>query len=79
MAQQTAVEWLHYKWSNCKEWKWEEIEQWFEQAKQMEKSQIEEAFKFGVYEGFFTDINYLNCDNDAKYYYNETYGKKEML
>ena len=43
MAQQTAVEWLHYKWSNCKEWKWEEIEQWFEQAKEMEKEQIIEA------------------------------------
>jgi len=34
----TAIEWLYDKWSNCKEWKWEEIEQWFEQAKEMEKN-----------------------------------------
>lgn len=45
-----------------------------QQAKQMEKEQIKEAFKFGVHEGYLTDINYLNCDDDAEYYYNETYG-----
>lgn len=32
------------------------------------------AFQFGVSEGFLTDINYMNCDEDAEYYYNETYG-----
>lgn len=75
MSQQTAVEWL-YRWSNdnqeatIKEW----IEA-FEQAKEMEKEQIKEAFKFGVHEGFLTDINYLKCDKDAEYYYKETYNK----
>lgn len=33
---QTAVEWLQDKWGNCKEWSWEEIKQWFEQAKEIE-------------------------------------------
>lgn len=41
----TAVEWLHDKWSNCEVWNWEEIEKWFEQAKQMEK---ESQYKFFV-------------------------------
>lgn len=46
-----------------------------DQAKQMEKEQIVNAFQFGVSEGFLTDINYMNCDEDAEYYYNETYKK----
>ena len=68
MAQQTAVEWL------------QEIElkrglslaDWM-QAKRMEKEQIENSFKDGVYEGVLTDINYLNCDEDAEFYYNSRY------
>ena len=40
---QTAVQWLHDKFSNCKELKFEEIEQWLEEAKEMEKSQLIEA------------------------------------
>ena len=65
----TAVEWLHDKWSNCKEWKWEEIEQWFKQAKEMEKQQIEEAFYCG-------NQIHGNWDSDSSIYYNETYGSK---
>jgi len=38
----TAVEWLQDKWSNCKEWKWQEIQQWFEQAKEMEKQLMQD-------------------------------------
>ena len=47
----------------------------FEQAKAIEKEQIKESFKDGVHEGVLTDINYLKCDNEAEYYYNETYNK----
>ncbi len=67
---QTAIEWLYDKWSNCKEWKWEEIEQWFEQAKEMEKQQIKDAWNNGAYCG---DMINIEISED---YYNETYGSK---
>ena len=67
---QTAIEWLYDKWSNCKEWKWEEIEQWFEQAKEMEKQQIIDAA---------ADHSYPTKTSayiDAEIYYDKTYGSK---
>lgn len=70
MAQQTAVDWLHYKWSNCKEWKWEEIEQWFEQAKAIEKEQIKTAFFEGTCDW---RKPYLENMQKAEKYYNVTY------
>ena len=78
MAQQTAVEWLQDKLNNVKPTQFcsiETIKQWVEQAKSMEKEQIETAFKDGVYEGVLTDINYLHCDEDAEFYYNSRYNE----
>lgn len=63
---QTATEWLHDKWSNCKEWKWEEIEQWFEQAKKMEQGEICLAFLEGQH----------HSEKLPSQYYIETYGSK---
>ena len=73
MKQQTAVEWLHDKWSNCKEWKWEEIEQWFEQAKQMEKDQMEEAYCQGCKD--ITENDEIFPRITAEEYYNKIYKK----
>lgn len=72
MAQQTAVEWLIIQIKNdhidkaLTGLEWMKI---FEQAKQMEKEQIAEAYL----QGSFDDGP--NQDN-AEQYYNETYGNK---
>jgi len=65
---QTAVEWLvdnlHYLHST----KWDDI---VEQAKEMEKEQIENAFRIGA-------ANELTFgDNKAEQYYNDTFKTKE--
>jgi hypothetical protein len=62
---QTAVEWLEeqFIWNELMP-KW--IYDYFQQAKQMEKEQIINAFD----EGFKYDIH-----EGGKKYYNETYGK----
>jgi len=71
MAQQTAVEWLVRKLSTeligeIPLHRWDEIREAVQQAKQMEKFQIMEAW--------------MDIDTDferkcAEQYYNETYGK----
>ncbi len=64
MKKQTAVEWLHDTWGNYPDlWSWEKIQEWFAQAKAMEKEQIEDAYTDGV------EFLYL----EAEQYYNETY------
>ena len=63
---QTAVEWLHDKWDNCKEWKWQEIQQWFEQAKAMERIQIIYAYDDGANERHNDPVT-------GEEYYNKTY------
>ena len=76
MAQKTAVDWLIQQLpirtinSFSKE---------IEQAKQMEKERIKTAFKNGIYEGVLTDINYKNCDEEAEFYYNSTYGSNNQI
>jgi hypothetical protein len=72
---QTAVEWLHTKLSTCTS---EElvgnINNWFEQAKEMEKEQIMGAWIDG-------DNNDCLSEQDsfdfAKQYYNETFKTNE--
>ena len=64
---QTALEWL------AKQMLWDEFHNpYFEQAKEMEKEQIEEAFTKGnrldVYDG---------TETSGEQYYNETYGGKK--
>jgi hypothetical protein len=65
MAQQTAVEWLQNTWFNYPDLcTYEKIQEWFEQAKAMEKEQIINAYEKGAEESW-----------DAEKYYNETYNK----
>ena len=73
MAQQTAVEWLDRWFRDNPEATHEEGNKALQQAKQMEKEQILDAYSWGE----------CNIDNDgchidkngAEQYYNETYGK----
>jgi len=72
-TKQTAVEWLFDKITQNQEIRWRgtQYRDLFEQAKQMEKEQIEEAFNSGIgYDGLIDDCNSIFND-----YYNETYGK----
>jgi hypothetical protein len=59
---QTAVEWLEEQFNSGSFFNWKTV---FEQAKQMEKEQIKDAYDEG-------DIQLVN----AEQYYNETYGKE---
>ena len=71
---QTAVEWIAYKWGNAIHWNWEEIKQWFEQAKEMEKEQMIDAHIEG--QRVFDKHPHTQWTNDqAQQYYNETYKK----
>jgi hypothetical protein len=66
MSKQTAVEWLIEKMHKNIEWIPVSMQ---EQAKEMEKEQITEAFEDGNEQGFL-------CKEGIEYY-NETYKKEE--
>ena len=71
MSKQTAVEWLHTKLSTCTS---EElvgnVNNWFEQAKAMEREQIEEAYQAGDGDAY----NLEETKTWAEQYYKERYG-----
>jgi len=69
---QTAVEWLFDKITQNQDIRWRgtQYEDLFEQAKAMEKEQIENAFENGVDDIIYSRANY----EDGEQYYNETYG-----
>lgn len=72
---QTAVEYLYQElWQAPKDkWMWQMI---LNQAKEIEKYQIQKAFDIGLWDGF--DIEYIESKTDyksGKKYYQETYGK----
>ena len=64
---QTSLEWLENKWSNEKEWSWEKIQNWFEQAKEMHKQEIIDAYDKGEFD--------CGCNGTSEQYYNETFNK----
>ena len=65
MKQQTAVEFLQDNWLNEQFWSYEKIDQWFKQAKEMEKQQIIDAINYGI-----------ELEKSKVYVNNETYGSK---
>ena len=77
MSKQTAVEWLHNQWANEREWTWEKIENWFEQAKAMEREQIEKAYHHGSNNGYMYAID-KNIIISRERYYDETYKGAEQ-
>jgi hypothetical protein len=82
MAQQTAVEWytdellgikLEFAMGVITESEYHaKRRKAFEQAKQMEKEQIMDAYDAGLFDGTMDDVN----DRMHKQYYNETYKTK---
>ena len=66
---QTAVEWLEKQliWNELMP-KW--VHDYFQQAKQMEKEQIKDAFT----DGCIGELYELNAYYTSEKYYNETYG-----
>ena len=63
----TAIQELHDKWGNEKEWSWEKIESWFKEAKEKEKEQILNAMNYSIYR----EMKGINVSNEE--YYNQTY------
>jgi hypothetical protein len=73
--EQTAVEWL-YEQLTLTWYDYESGKEILEQAKEMEKEQIEEAFANGVDDEYEWHINNQPRKNTEQYY-NEIYGKDE--
>ena len=74
---QTAVEWLQDTWGNYPDLcTWDKIQEWFEQAKEMEKEQIEMAHAHGYLEcdNFYADKNYKPLNRYD--YYERNYGEE---
>ena len=70
--ERTAVDWLFTTLDNMLELypsEWEKVSKAVEQAKAMEKEQIEESFKQGALPTF------LGMPRTSEQYYNETYNK----
>jgi hypothetical protein len=74
----TAVEWLQEQYNQCPKYEEQIYEQDWEQAKEMEKEQIVEAFFQGVdRESDGHGAMYL-CRKDAEQYYNQTFKQQEQ-
>jgi hypothetical protein len=73
MAQQTSVEWLvsHF---NKQEWFTFKQKEYIEQAKEMHKEEIMDAFQAGKWD-WSTHINHGKNSMDPEEYYNETFNK----
>jgi hypothetical protein len=63
----TAMQELHNKWSNEKEWSWEKIEIWFKEALEKEKDAIIIAWND-------SKISIMNGEQ----YFEETYNQKNL-
>ena len=77
MAQQTAVDWLIKEIIDDQTKKSKSKKEWwvvFDQAKQMEKEHIVNAWRNGDNDSMYSP---KELDQQAEQYYNETYGKAE--
>jgi hypothetical protein len=74
---QTAVEWFADKIDYLIPFVSDEHAKYFnsliEQAKEMEKQQIIEAYQKGVIDGYGDSLDFSNC-SDAENYYKQKYG-----
>jgi len=71
----TAVEWLQDTWLNYPDLcSYDKIQEWFEQAKEMEKKQMLRFY----HEGSFAQMRYFDGKGyvKAEQYYNETFKSK---
>jgi hypothetical protein len=70
-TKQTAVEWLVEKINEQKAWaNPQQLKPLIKQAKEIEKEQIEEAYKYAR-------AHWSREDGNAERYYNETYGSNK--
>jgi hypothetical protein len=67
--EQTAVEWLVEQLAPSVSLQQKYIDELLEQAKEMEKEQIIDAYDAGLFDGSMDDVN----DRIYKQYYNETF------
>jgi len=72
MKQQTTVQWLEEQLNKWSDGRFYLPPHLFEQAKQMEKEQIINAWREGDNDSMY---NPKELDKQAEQYYNETYGK----
>jgi len=69
----TAVEWLQDTWLNYPDLcSYDKIQEWFKQAKEMEKEQSLEDYSVGYSNG------QVDSNRTANQYYNETYKNTEL-
>jgi hypothetical protein len=83
MSKQTAIRWLGYE-LNTKLFYdispelWEQVNEIFNKALDMEQEQIVEAFKIGSDKGYDCALDYITHEEcDEQNYYNETYGGQD--
>lgn len=70
----TAVQWLQDTWLNYPDLcSYDKIQEWFKQAKEMEKEQIMNACKVGFFEGREYIGNQNHKFSTPEDYYNETF------
>jgi hypothetical protein len=71
----TTVEWLQDTWLNYPDLcSYDKIQEWFKQAKEMEKEQIMDAWDDGYDKGMRDRIEKIsNPVGNAEQYYNETF------
>ena len=75
---QTVIDWLAEQFDSIVELypsQFEKINRAIEQAKEMEKEQIKDAFQLGKWNGY-DNANKLTDLIDPSQYYNETYNSK---
>jgi hypothetical protein len=78
---QTAVEWLklqleEYGDPQYCELTWKELDELCEQAKEMEKEQIKDAWLNAWKDSMINPLEDKYYEPEAEQYYNETYGKQ---
>ena len=75
MSKQTALQWFLDKLPHSIE---TQFSKQIQQALQMEREQIVEAFKIGSDKGYDCALDYITHEEcDEQNYYNETYGNKD--
>jgi hypothetical protein len=77
----TAVEWLQDTWLNYPDLcSYDKIQEWFKQAKEMEKDNVCDAWDDGYDKGMRDRIEKIsNPVGNAEQYYNETYKTKTIV
>jgi hypothetical protein len=75
----TAVEWLQDTWLNYPDLcSYDKIQEWFEQAKEMEKNQIIKSVDYCLESIKISDDKTMFTATTAEQYYNQTFKKEKQ-